>query len=429
MKVNKTMRTELSNIKEKGVLLARYLLVSAKWLGLALLCGVVAGAVGIGFHFCVDKVTEWRQEWGYFLWALPALGLVIVFLYKKLGLENDTGTNGVFDSVRHGKKVSSKLAPAIFIGTILTHFGGGSSGREGAALQLGGSVSAMIGRLFKVDESGLRIAELCGMSAVFSALFGTPLTATIFCIEVMSPGLIYNWALLPCLAASLAAYVLSLLCGIAPLTYTLMTVPESTELVTLLKVALLGVMCAVVSIGICESMHNGAKLYKKLFPNPYLRIAVGGTIIIGLTYLVGSGDYNGAGMNVVYRALGGDCVWYAFILKLLFTALTLCAGFKGGEIVPTMFIGATFGCAVGPLLGLDPGFAAAIGLCATFCGATNSPLASIILSVEVFGSQNVLYFALACAISFVLSGNFSLYSSQMPVFSKLLPKRQSNLEL
>ena len=187
--------------------------------------------------------------------------------------------------------------------------------------------------------------------------------------------------------------------------------------------ALLAVLCALVSILFCVTMHQSERLLGKKVPNPFLRAALGGAALIALTLLGGTRDYNGAGVDVITRALErGEAAPEAFALKLLFTALTLSCGFRGGEVVPAFFIGSTFGCAAGPLLGLDPGFAAAVGLVGVFCGAVNCPLASIILSVELFGSGEILYFAVACCVSYMLSGYTGLYSSQKIMYSKLRPE-------
>jgi H+/Cl- antiporter ClcA len=173
-----------------------------------------------------------------------------------------------------------------------------------------------------------------------------------------------------------------------------------------------------VAVLFCWVMHKTPAVYGRITQNPYLRVALGGVVVVVLSLLVGR-DYNGAGMNIIEKALNGDAKPYAFLLKILLTAITLGAGFKGGEIVPTFFVGATFGCAFGGLLGLDPGFAAAIGLVALFCGMVNCPLAALVLSIELFGSGSLLLFALACAVSYLLSGYYSLYSGQRVVYSKL----------
>ena len=188
------------------------------------------------------------------------------------------------------------------------------------------------------------------------------------------------------------------------------------------QVILLSILCALLSIIFCWAMHAASKAYAKVFPNRLLRAACGGLIVVALSLLIGTSDFNGAGMQVIQRAMQGEADWYAFLFKLLLTALTLGAGFKGGEIVPTFFVGATFGCVVGPLLGMDPSFAAAVGLVALFCGVINCPVASFTLSVELFGGEGVIFFGIASVIGYMLSGYSGLYHGQKIIYSKLEPQ-------
>ncbi|MDO5602889.1 MAG: chloride channel protein, partial [Oscillospiraceae bacterium] len=315
-------------------------------------------------------------------------------------------------------QVPLRMAFLIFCGTLLTHLFGGSSGREGAALQIGGSIGGFLSRCFHLDDRDLRILTMCGMSAVFSALFGTPLTAAVFSMEVVSVGVVYYVALMPALVSALIAFGVAGLFGIAPTRFSIPALPEETWL-TFLQVIALGALCALVSILLCVSIRMSGRLFRRFFKNAYFRIAAGGILVVVLTLLSGTRDYNGAGIAVIERAVGGSASPLAFLFKLLFTAVTLGCGFKGGEIVPTFFVGATFGCAVGGLIGLPAGFGAALGLIATFCGVVNCPFAAIFLSVELFGSEGLLLFAAACAVSYMLSGRYSLYTSQKIMYSKI----------
>ena len=398
-------------------LAALYVRSIGKWLVLAVAVGLVCGVIGTAFHVGVHEATLLRGEHPWLLWCLPLAGLVIVGFYKLTKTEGQ-GTNAVIDEVHLGKGLPILLLPAIFLGTVLTHLCGGSAGREGAALQMGGTIGHQAGRLFHLDDRDLRTATMAGMAAFFAALFGTPLTATVFAMVVISIGVMYHAAFIPCLTASLTAYGVSLVMGVEPTRFTV-AMPE-LGVVMLLKVAVLAALCALVSILFCNTIHFAEHQMAKRIPNPWVRVVVGGFAVIALTYLCGTTDYNGAGMDVVTRAVEeGTAHPAAFLLKLLFTAVTLSAGFKGGEVVPSFFVGATFGCVVGPLLGIPAGFAAALGLVAVFCGAVNCPVASIFLSVELFGDGGLLYFALACGISYMLSGYNGLYSSQTILYSKL----------
>ena len=387
-----------------------------KWLVIGGLVGGVGGVVGALFHLGVSYATEVRLAHPWVLYLLPAGGLVIAGLYKLCKLEGK-GTNAVIESVHFGKEVPVLLVPLIFVSTVITHLCGGSAGREGAALQIGGGIGYRTGRLLHLGEKDLPLATLCGMSGVFSALFGTPLTATVFALEVISVGVLYYAGLVPCITAAMMGYLVSLWMGVPPTRFTV--VMPALDGWTLLLVVVLAILCALVSILFCRGLHVTEHLAERLVKNSYLRAAAGGAVIIALTLLLGTTDYNGAGMDVINRALAGEASGWAWLLKLLFTAVTIGCGFKGGEVVPSFFVGATFGCAAGALLGLPPGFAAAIGLVAVFCGAVNCPIASVVLSVELFGADAMLYFAIACAISYVLSGYCGLYSSQTILYSKL----------
>ena len=332
---------------------------------------------------------------------------------------NDSGTNQIIASVRGGERPPVRLAPLIFLGSVLTHLTGGSAGREGAALQIGGSISAGIGRLLRLGDRNLNTIIQCGMAGLFSALFGTPLTATVFALEVVNVGHFRYAALFPCLLSALIANSIPRALGLPGEHYVLSGLPELSAF-SLLQCGALAVLAALVSIAFCVLMHETGRLYKKYLPNQYLRALAGAALVILLTIAEGSGDYNGAGGPIIELAVEGQVrAPWSFALKMLFTALTLGAGFRGGEIVPTLFIGSTLGCAAGPLFGLDPAFGAAVAMIALFCGVVNCPLASIFLSIELFGGEGLLFFALACSLSFLLSGRYSLYSSQNIVYSKL----------
>ena len=377
------------------------------WLRLAAVTGCCCGFVGAMFHIGIHKAELLRTAQPWLLFCLPVAGLLIVGFYKITKTEG-LGTNDIIDAVHLGKPLTILLLPAIFVGTMLTHLCGGSAGREGAALQMGGTIGWNVGRVFQMDDRDLRTATLCGMAAFFSALFGTPLTASVFAIVVISIGVMYHAAFIPCLAASLVAYWISLELGVEPTRFVVLA--PGLHGITLIQVAVLGAGCALVSVLFCNVIHLVEHQMKRHLPNAWIRVAAGGAAVVVLTLLCGTTDYNGAGMDVITAAVEeGTARPEAFLLKILFTALTLGAGFKGGEVVPSFFVGATFGCVAGPLL----------GLVAVFCGATNCPLASTFLSVELFGDGGLLYFAVACGVSYVLSGYNGLYSSQTILYSKL----------
>ncbi|WP_420825938.1 chloride channel protein [Clostridium taeniosporum] len=380
--------------------------------------GLIGGLVGSAFHISVEYATNLRMKNDWIIFILPLGGIAIIYLYKLFKLGNNMGTNLVIDSIRTDGKVPFVMSPLIFISTVITHLFGGSAGREGAALQLGGSIGSQVGKVLRLDEKDMHLITLCGMSGVFSALFGTPLTATFFSMEVISVGIIYYSSFIPCIVSSIVAYEVSLFFGLEPVRFNINIIP-SFSIENMIRVAALGALCALVSILFCETLHKTNKLLIKLIKNNYIRIFCGGLAIVAFTFLVGCRDYNGAGMDIITNAMNGHAKPEAFILKIIFTVITISVGYKGGEIVPTFFIGATFGCVVGNLIGLDPGFGAAIGVVALFCGVVNTLITSVILSIELFGSGAVILFAIACGVSYMLSGYYSLYSSQKIVYSKL----------
>ena len=405
----------MERLKERVAHIGQYAVTLLKWMVLGGVIGLVGGIIGSLFHIGVDTATQVRLAHSWVLYLMPVGGLAIVGLYRITKTEGK-GTNDVIASVHFGEQVPGLLVPVIFVSTVITHLCGGSAGREGAALQIGGGIGYQAGRLLRLGEKDLPLATLCGMSGVFAALFGTPLTATVFALEVISVGVLYYAGLVPCLTAALTGYLVSVLMGVPPTRFTV-TVP-GLEVRTMLLVMVLALLCAVVSILFCRGLHGVERLLKRTLKNPYLRVAAGAAVLIGLTLLT-DGDYNGAGMEVISRAIAGQADPWAWVWKLLFTAITIGCGFKGGEVVPSFFVGAAFGCVAAGWLGLPAGFGAAMGLVSVFCGAVNCPLASIILSVELFGSGDLLYFAMACSISYLISGYCGLYSSQTILYSKL----------
>lgn len=395
----------------------KYWKIFIKWGLLGALMGAIGGYLGAFFHHALHFVTEVRSEHPWVIFLLPLSGLISVGIYHMFKLRENRGTNEIIDAILNGESVNPLIAPVIFIATAITHLFGGSAGREGAALQLGGSTASLLGRLLRLNENERTVLTMAGMSAVFAGLFGTPLTATLFTMEFASVGTIFSPALLPCYLAAFMASRVSAALGVHAETFALNETVPFTFTVNW-QVLVLAVLIGLLGIAMCWFLHEAEYFAAKKLPNLWIRIAVGGVFIAALTLLVGDHRYNGAGMDMALAAVGGQANWYDFLMKLMFTAVTLSAGFKGGEIVPTFCIGATFGCVLGGLLGLDPGIAAALGLVGLFCCVTNSPITAVILSIEMFGSANMYLFAFVCVIAFVISGNWGLYASQIIQFSK-----------
>ncbi len=389
-----------------------------KWAFISGITGVLGGAVGGIFGYAIRLAAGNFQKYTWLLYLLPVSGLVIVFLYRIAGQEKNKGTNMVLEAISSDQKISMTTGPLIFVSTVLTHLTGGSAGREGAALQLGGSLGTLMGKVLRLDERDGKVAVMCGMSACFGALFGTPLAAGIFSMEVISIGVMYYAALVPCIFASFIGAGVSGLMGLSGEHFTIAEIPEFGVIPAVITVCL-GILCAVLSIGFCLVLHQAEHLYRRFFKNPFVRILAASALLILLTLVTGTRAYNGSSMGLIEEALEGRVRYEAFLLKILFTAVTLGAGYKGGEIVPTLCVGATFGCIVGTLFGFSPSLCAACGMVALFAGVTNCPISSLLIAFEMCGFEAMPYFAVVVAVSFTLSGYYGLYGSQKFVYSKM----------
>lgn len=388
-----------------------------KWSALALVIGSVAGAAGTIFSMGVSWATGFRLSHPSMLFFLPVSGLLIVWMYHSFHEEGNRGTNMVIDAISSNERVTPATGPLIFFSTILTHLGGGSSGREGAALQLGGSIGNSFGEWFKLDERDKKIAIMCGMSAVFSALFGTPVAAAIFSLEVVSIGVLYYAALVPCVFSSFLAVGIARAAGLEGEHFPVEMIP-ALDLKAMGLLVLLGILCAAVSILFCVLLHTAEHAYRKYFPDARVRILAGSFLFIALTLLSGTRDYCGSSMGLIESSIKGSVRYEAFLMKMLFTAVALGAGFKGGEIVPTLCVGAALGCAFGEITGFAPSLCAACGMAALFAGVTNCPITSLVIALELFGYEGMEYFSIIIAVAFALSGYYGLYASQKFVYSK-----------
>ena len=380
----------------------------SKWILLSLVSGLIAGVLGALFFHVLTLVTRVRSENGWLLFLLALGGVLTVKLYNTLSVSH-LGTDSALEYVKSGKQVSPLLVPAVFSGTVLTHLFGGSAGREGAALQMGAGVSAFLSNRFKLKDEESRILTIGSMSAFFSALFGTPLAAAVFGLEAVFSKKRTVKAFLPTGLSSFTAFFIgkALLVEGEKFALTLPTISFNLICKTLTLIVFASAIC----ILFVYSLHKTKALFKRYFKNAYVRIVVGAVLIILLTLIEGSRDYNGGGMEIVKRIFEfSDVKKEAFILKLIFTAITVGSGFKGGEIVPTFFIGATFGGAFALMLGVSAPFGAALGMAVLFSGATNCPVAATLICCEMFGFKGIIYFVIASFISYFLSGKKRLYS-------------------
>ena len=391
-----------------------------KWILLTVIIGAAVGLIMSGFAFLISVVTAFRLAHMWMLLLLPAAGCLIVLLYHTAGHEVDHGTNTVIEAVRENAAVPYEQGFLVLAATVITHAFGGSTGREGAALQLGGSVASFLGDCLKLDEKDRKIFLMAGMTAAFSALFGTPLAASILPMEFVSVGEMFYPALVPCVLASFAAHAVAVLIGTAHLAapYAVTAVP-SLYSIAFLKALLIGAAAAFAGILFINALHVTDSYFDRWFKGkPYIRVIVGGVSVAALAFLLRTQDYCGLSSQVIHDSFAGNAAPYAFLLKIVFTCLTLESGFKGGEIVPSFVIGASVGCLLSGLLGLPADVASACGMCSLFCAITNSPITSLIIALELFGAEGMGFYAVAIAVAYRLSGYYGVFGAQRIHFSK-----------
>ncbi len=386
--------------------------INVKFSCAAVLLGALCGLLGALFHWCIAGVTAFRKTSPLIVFLLPFAGLVSVFIYKKLRVTG-VGTMDVLESINTDKPLPARVAAAIFSGSIITHLFGASCGKEGAALQLGGSISVIISRLFGFNEREKKMLTACGMSAFFSAVFGTPFGAAIFGTEVT--GLKgaklkerYLW-LLPCLISSLVSWAVSSFLGTNAERFHIKDIP-APDFASVLKTVLLSLSAAAVSFVFYKSLHFSEHEASKRIKNAYTRIFIAGVLIVALTVISGTTAFNGGGIEIIDGIFQGEeAPFMGFLYKIIFTLISVAAGFKGGEIVPTLYVGATLGSVLSKILGISSTFASAIGMTGLFAGMTKCPVASFVIALEMFGIEGGAFLLIPVIAGSFLSGKGSLY--------------------
>ncbi|MGN7356405.1 voltage-gated chloride channel family protein [Paenibacillus sp. SAF-054] len=390
-----------------------------KWIWLGGVVGLLSGSASAVFLIALEYVTDTRMQHPWLLYLLPLGGALVSFVYMKYGKNSSKGNNLIIEQIHNGNEaIPLRMAPLVLFGTLVTHLFGGSAGREGTAVQMGGSLAERFGKWIKAGALERRILLMCGISGGFGSVFGTPLAGTVFGLEVIAIGLIQYEALIPCFTASLVGHLVTTqLWGVEHIQYPQMIAP-ALSLAVLLKVLAASLVFALASIGFSELTHALKKVFAKILHNPMLKSAVGGLIVIGLVFLVGSRDYLGLGIPLITDSFEQDVPTFAFLWKLIFTSVTLGTGFQGGEVTPLFAIGATLGHTLADLFYLYGPFLAGLGFIAVFCGATHTPIACFLMGIELFGSNGAVYMFIACLISYVFSGYSGIYTSQLIGMSK-----------
>ncbi|MBP2000984.1 H+/Cl- antiporter ClcA [Paenibacillus shirakamiensis] len=397
---------------------AALIIFSLKWLLLAGLIGVVTGSVSALFLTSLEWATQTRLEHAWLLFLLPFGGGFMSLIYTRYGLASGKGNNLILESIQEGKsRIPLRMGPLVLVGTILTHLFGGSAGREGTAVQMGGSFASWIGQVFKLDSADTKIILMCGMASGFGSVFGTPLAGTLFGLEVLVIGFMRYEALLPCFIASLIGHLTTLAWGVHHVQYSIGTIPEFS-IFLLVKVMVASIAFGLTAMLFSQFTHLMKRTYTSWFKNAMVRGFVGGLVIILLVYLFGTRDYLGLSLPLLQEAFAGQSQDTAFLLKILFTSLTLGAGFLGGEVTPLFVIGGTLGSTLGLWLHEPVGLFAALGLIAVFSGAANIPVTSFVLGIELFGSSAAVYMLPACILGYLFSGHTGIYTSQQVGASK-----------
>lgn len=385
----------------------------AKYVLLGTLIGLLVGSICAGFLVSLEKVTAWRLAQPWLLFLLPLGGVIVGYVYHVYGGNSIKGNNLILESIQDGKEVVPvRMSFLIWFATLVTHLLGGSAGREGTAVQMGGSIAEGVGKVFKISQSERRILLMCGISSGFGAVFGTPLAGTVFALEIAMIGIVTYQALLPCLVASLTGhFTVIYLWGVQHTHYSMGEIPTMSAFL-LMKVVIASIAFGFVGMIFSTLIHTMKKLFQRYFHHYAWRSIIGGCAVILLVYVLGTRSYLGLGLPLLTDAFETDIDSLAFMWKTLFTVVTLGSGFQGGEVTPLFIVGATLGHSLSLLLQISTPFLAGLGFVAVFGAAANTPLACIFMGIELFGGEGAIYIFIACVISYLFSGHQGIYSAQ-----------------
>lgn len=391
--------------------------VDLKVILVSLCCAVVMGIISFVFLKMLGLSSVFREFFPYCIWFLPLSGMLTAFVYKRYGGESSKGNNLIIQSANEGVKVPKRLAFLTFIFTLLTHFSGGSAGREGTAVQIGGTLTSNVADKLGFKSEDRKIIILSGLSAAFGSVFGTPLAGAFFGMEVCCIGQLSVSAVIPCFLSSYLANAVTLLLGATHEVHKISAIPSldiKSVLVFISASILFGLIGKLFALGV----KYLKLLYAKIFKNTVLSALIGSVIVVLLIVLLNLNEYEGLSTWQQTTAFEGNANWYDMPVKFILTTLTLGAGFQGGEVTPLFDIGASFGGWYANLFGIEPSFLAAIGLICVFGSAANTPITTIMLGIELFGAEAVPYFVFASLISFIASGKSGIYPAQERKLSK-----------
>ncbi len=407
------MQRQTSDVTSQKIELSYRVFIGklAKWVVLGCLIGLIVGTTSAVLLKTIKYLTDQREAHPFLLYLLPLGGIFIGYLYKSYGNDAEKGNNIIFENIDAKGKVPLLMGPIVYLGTFITHLFGGSTGREGAAIQMGGSIAESFNRLFNIDQIDQRILLMAGVAGGFGSAFGTPLTGTVFGMEVAAAGKMRYEGLLPCITASFVGHYVTKAWGAPHDHFKITEVPE-IALVSMLKVILVSIVFSFVSVLYCKLRHGVQKYSTQYLVTPMLRGFVGGLLIIALVHLLDTRDYTGRGLKIVEQAFTGEVEPFAFLAKLIFTAITMGSGFVGGEAIPLFFVGATLGNTLSGIIGMPTSFLAAIGFISVFCGAANTPISCFLLALEMFEGKALTYFFIACFVSYIFSGPNGVWPSQ-----------------